>query len=453
METGARIGALARLRYPGGFPLPSTFGDADRAIEDTQASLAQGLDCLFEPTFAADGYLARIDVLHRNHLGWVIDEVKSSTVKEPKDLAKKNYDRELAFQRLVLERCGLPVQSTRLILIDSKVAWTGGPYDPNSMLAEVDMTAMAQAIAPDVETLAASLRDALDSPDQPEVELNTHCKECDYFEHCHAERPRHDLIFLAKIQPRQVQNLRARGYQSVEDIPDGVLKGRQEIQRQVVQSGRPYLDPGLKSALEAIEFPAAFIDYETSNPAFPAIPGTRPYEQLCFQWSAHVLDAPGAEPRHHEFLPADASDPRAEFCRSLWEVAKDCRSIVTYTEFEVRQLRPMAEAGLPCASSLLESVQTRLVDLHKIVADHVYFADFMAKTSIKVVLPTLVPSMSYHDLLIADGQAAAAGYREMINPDTSPTRRAELRDALLRYCAQDTLAMVEIYRALLHLAG
>ena len=56
--------------------------------------------------------------------------------------------------------------------------------------------------------------------------------------------------------------------------------------------------------------------------------------------------------------------------------------------------------------------------------------------------------MSYKEMLIADGTAAAAGFRKMLAPSTPEEEAAELRKALLDYCCQDTLAMVEIYRSL-----
>lgn len=112
----------------------------------------------------------------------------------------------------------------------------------------------------------------------------------------------------------------------------------------------------------------------------------------------------------------------------------------------------MATDGVPLASDLLELILSRSVDLEKIVSEYVYFEAFKGKTSIKVVLPALVPAMSYKELLIADGTAAATGFRKMLDPNTSKEESDTLRSALLAYCCQDTLAMVEIYRALKRLA-
>ena len=48
---------------------------------------------------------------------------------------------------------------------------------------------------------------------------------------------------------------------------------------------------------------------------------------------------------------------------------------------------------------------------------------------------------------------ASEGFLEAINADTSPERKAELEEQLLRYCKFDTEAMVEIVRFFTHGVG
>ena len=69
--------------------------------------------------------------------------------------------------------------------------------------------------------------------------------------------------------------------------------------------------------------------------------------------------------------------------------------------------------------------------------------------SIKAVSPTVDAAMDYSGLEgIAEGMAAADGYIEAINPETTPARKTELEEQLLRYCRFDTEAMVRIVRFL-----
>jgi hypothetical protein len=69
--------------------------------------------------------------------------------------------------------------------------------------------------------------------------------------------------------------------------------------------------------------------------------------------------------------------------------------------------------------------------------------------SIKAVLPTLAPELDYAQLDgVQDGAMAQQAYLLAIDPATDAPRRAQLRAQLLRYCAQDTLAMVRVVQAL-----
>ncbi len=453
METGKSLGRLARLRYPHGKFVENPGADAQSAAGVTLSHIHSGVDCLFEATFIAGERMARLDVLHQlPDGGWSVDEAKSSTIKEPKKIDEDKL-LDLAYQFHTARDAGVDVKVARLILVDGTYAWPGGIYDHDAILGTIDLTEMCEESGARVLEHSKFLAGVLASPSEPEVEKNTHCKSCDYFTHCHANSPKHDLIFLPRITPKAVNELRAKGYQSILDIPeDEKLTDARRRMRAVIVNGTPSIGDGLGAALDAIAFPAAFIDYESSNPAFPMYPGTRPYQQICFQWSAHVMATPDSEPVHREYLAENREDPRVDFCRELWDVVKDCPSIVHYTGFEITQLKAMVADGIPLAEELLDAIQTRSVDLEKIVSEHVYLEEFQGRTSIKVVLPALVPTMSYKELLIADGTAAAAGFRKMLDPATAPKDSKEIRVALLAYCCQDTLAMVEIYRALRRLA-
>ena len=453
IEVGKRLGKLAQERYDAGVLATQPGAQASEAAESTKALLDSGADCLFEATFLSGNRLARLDILSKHDDGgWIIDEVKSSSVKEPKKIDDdKVFD--LAFQLQVALETGLQFSQARLVLVDTSYIWDGSPITGQTLLGTVDMTELCEKKSEEVLSLCSMLSEALQSDSEPVVETNTHCKSCDYFDHCHKSSPKHDLIFLPRITSNAVNDLRAKGYTSIDQIPDAEkLTDARRRMRDVIVAGQPFISEGLRPALDAIPFPAVFIDYESSNPAFPMYPGTRPYQQVCFQWSAHLLDSPESAPRHFEYLASSLEDPRAEFCRSLWELVKDCAAIVHYTGYEITQLRAMATDGVPLAAELLDLILARSVDLEKIVSEHIYFEAFKGKTSIKVVLPALVPAMSYKDLLIADGTAAATGFRKMLDPNTSKDEATSLRSALLAYCCQDTLAMVEIYRALRALA-
>jgi hypothetical protein len=89
-----------------------------------------------------------------------------------------------------------------------------------------------------------------------------------------------------------------------------------------------------------------------------------------------------------------------------------------------------------------------------VVRDHVYHPDFGGSFSLKAVLPALVPGPGYDDLEIAEGTAASVELERLLfDPSMGADQRRHLREALLRYCAQDTLGLVGLLRRLRELAA
>ena len=81
----------------------------------------------------------------------------------------------------------------------------------------------------------------------------------------------------------------------------------------------------------------------------------------------------------------------------------------------------------------------------------VYLPEFRFSNSIKSV----APDFGYGDLQgVADGVAASGAFLQLASGAvTAPEEVAALRSQLLTYCERDTLAMVEVHRALKRLAA
>ena len=212
IETGKALGSLARKRYPDGMLVRSPYGDHDAAAEMTLNLIEAGETCLFEATFIAGEHLVRVDVLSKGtNGGWILDEVKSSSVKEP-DKIDEDKVFDLAFQAFTLKEAGLKIEAARLVLVDTTYIWDGGPFDPQAMLGIVDLTAKCEELRPLIVERSRLLANALKESTEPEVETNTHCKKCDYFAHCYVSRSKHDVIHFPYIRPELVRKLRALGF-------------------------------------------------------------------------------------------------------------------------------------------------------------------------------------------------------------------------------------------------
>ena len=87
-------------------------------------------------------------------------------------------------------------------------------------------------------------------------------------------------------------------------------------------------------------------------------------------------------------------------------------------------------------------------DLLDAVRRDVYHPAFAGSYSLKSVLPAYVPEMTYETLEVAEGMAAGLAWARFIDPVAPPAEKSRLRQALLKYCEHDTLALAKLLEAL-----
>ncbi len=180
----------------------------------------------------------------------------------------------------------------------------------------------------------------------------------------------------------------------------------------------------------------------------PLWPGTRPYQQLPFQFSVHRLGASGGSADHHEFLDLSGHNPSLPLALALVEACGRQGPVFAYNVgFERGCIRALAERHPALAPALL-ALAHRLVDLLPVARDHYYHPSQQGSWSIKAVLPALCPDLGYDALDgVQDGGGAQQAFLEAIAPVTCAARRELLRRQLLAYCRLDTWAMVRLWAA------
>ena len=122
---------------------------------------------------------------------------------------------------------------------------------------------------------------------------------------------------------------------------------------------------------------------------------------------------------------------------------------MVYSNFEktiINKLGKLYPESFPKLNSLI----VRLKDLEAIIRKNFYHPNFHGSTSIKRTLPVLVPDMSYDDLEIADGNSAMAAFAYLALGKYKDVKEVEsIKSNLLKYCKQDTLAMVKLHEQLI----
>jgi hypothetical protein len=104
VEQGNEVEAFARSLWPGGVMVAL---GGEEGCRETERLMTSGVPATFQATFAADGFIAKCDVLVPGELGaWDIYEVKGTNSKKEGN-EDRDHISDLAFQKIVLERAGV----------------------------------------------------------------------------------------------------------------------------------------------------------------------------------------------------------------------------------------------------------------------------------------------------------------------------------------------------------
>jgi len=410
----------------------------------------KNIPAIFEAAFTFQDVKVRVDILERRPRNrWRLLEVKSTS-----KLKDTHYD-DVAIQKYVLEGCGLKLSESCLMHLNREYVYAGGEYDLDQLFAINDLTEDIEDITEKIPGLLSEQKRILSLPDPPDIKPGDQCSdpyECEFYGMCNPENPDNWVGYLPRIGKAKIKYLLDQGVELIHDIPDDF--GLTDLQSRAclcVKNGEPYIGKEIQREFKKLKYPLYFMDFETYNPAIPRYAGMRPFDQIPFQWSVHVQRQPGSKLEHYEFLAENADDPREDFIKGLLQVLEDGGGkghiIAYYASFETSRLNDLA-SWLPKYASRIEKVLDRLWDLHPAIKNYVYHPEFYGSFSLKAVLPALIPHMTYEGMDVADGIAAGLAYEKMIKEELTKTESKALRDALLEYCGQDTLAMVELIQTL-----
>jgi hypothetical protein len=444
-DTGHEVGMLARDRYPGGIAIDWDHFHRKEALEATREALSNpDVPAIYEAAFEFEGVLIRADVLQRADDGWVLVEVKSST------RAKEVHQPDVAVQFRVLRGLGVNVVRAGVLTLTRDYVYDGERLDLDRLFVFHDLTELAEGMLADIDRGISEMH-AMLAGTRPDIPPGPHCfapYECGYYAHCTRDLtfPEYPLTDLPGFYSRRREELEAGGVSDVREVPEDVpLSALQAIARQCVIAGEDRVHGDLAGALAAVKYPVYHLDFETIGPAIPRYAGTRPYDIVPFQFSVHAETADGTL-HHAEYLHTEVTDPREPLARALLDALGETGSICVYTSYESTVISGLA-ARLPGLATGLDALRERIWDLHPVIKNNYYHPEFRGSFSIKKVLPALVPDMRYEDLEISDGGMASIRYEQALRSDDRVEREGIFR-ALRAYCAQDTLAMVELRKVL-----
>ena len=446
-DQGREVGCLARNRFSEGCLIDTT--DPLEAVEQTQKAISNGVPYIFEASFIFNDIWVQCDILEKDSDSWKIIEVKASNnvKKKNKDKYKEEYLHDLAIQKYVLTKAGISISGTQLMHTNRECVY----QDLSNLFTIEDVTREVDQLIDDVHNNIETFKAILDEDVEPEVLIGRHCKEphpCPFKDHCWKDVPKHSIFTIPRLSWDRRNELIERGILSIHDLPDDVqLIENQRNYVNMVLNDQPEIDnEAIRDRLFELKCPIHFFDFEASNPAVPRFEGLKPFRHFPFQYSCHILQSDGSL-THHEYLHTDETDPRLPLVESLLNSISEVGSVVVYhARFERRILKDLDQSF--CRhSEALQSIISRLWDQELIFKRHYKHPEFYGSTSLKYVLPVLVPCLSYEDLDIQEGNDAQAVWEAMIKT-TDEEEKSNMINDLKAYCTMDTLAMVKIHKAL-----
>ncbi len=396
---------------------------------------------------------AKADMVRTNEDGSIdIFEIKSST--SVKDSNPHNQLKDAAFQTIAAMRCGANVRNIFIVHLNKDYV-RNGEVDPSALLTFADETVRVKALLPETEAeiataMALLAKDAIDESSCTCLTLSRG-NQCDSFGYFNRHIPDPSIYSLPRLSPAKRDLFVSEGRFSLDEIDASEVTGTQLPVLKAHQSGAPYINlDAIEKFLGALKYPLYFLDYETYSSAIPITDGVKPQAPLPFQFSLHVRSENG-DLTHHEYLADRAERPLA-LIEALERTIGPHGSIVVWNKtFENTQNKSMA-ADYPDKAEFLHGLVGRSVDLMDVFVSGYVDIRFGGSTSIKKVLPVMVPDLSYDGMDVADGTAAMDAWARMLHAPDDETR-AKIRQGLLDYCKLDSLAMVRILEVVESLAA
>ncbi|MCH7649743.1 MAG: DUF2779 domain-containing protein [Nitrospinae bacterium] len=443
-DQGNEIGQLAQTYFKGGVEVENEYWDIDGAIKKTEELIKSGERVIYEATAQSpDGIYSKIDIFRKlkGKNEWDLIEVKDST-------ALKDYQIwDMASQRLAFVGAGYKIRKSILMHVNNGYVRKGG-LDVKQLFTLQDCTNEVVEREEEVKDVLPELLKVLDKNKEPSVDIGSHCNKpftCDYKEHCWSHVPEYSVYDVAS--GKKLNELISMGVLNARDIPkDFSLGVKTTLAVNSYRDNSVIVDiPALKEWIKNLEYPLYYLDYETAGPAIPKFDGTSPYQQCPFQYSLHIQKTKGGKLRHLEFMHTGPTDPRESFVKSLIENCGEEGSVVAYNaSFEVGVNNNLAEQ-FPKYRNKLKAINNRMVDLLKpFMSRSLYHPKQMGSASIKAVLPSFVPDMSYDTLNITDGGGASRLGSLILEGKLEGDTLKESIAALKEYCGQDTLAMAKL---------
>ena len=431
----------------------------------------------------------------------------SDVGKYPHDLAFQRFVIEHVLRKAGDKR---PV-NFYLAVLNSEYVYDGARdpqgkcvYDENDgqeLITFLDMNEVTENYQPIVLREIATLESYISTPHDVSKKVPVGCfcawgknTECVFWKHCFQKLrsvPDTNLAnnyinfrgFIGGNIKDKYQLINEK-YWKFDDVPvEWLTSENHKIQRDSYDKGEEWVDKKkMRYWFDQLKnnYPIYHFDFETFPCPLPRFHGEKPYRQSVFEFSLHIERAEGVCDKYKDnyiFLNENCDDDEREnLVKAIldhFEFNEDGTlkgtMLAQNTSFERGRLEELAVlypkyakkllAICDKSADLLDLLKTRDAFYRKAFSKtakriNYYQRDLSGSYSIKKTLPVLVPELTYKGMDVGNGTQAYIAYvnydseKPTVFDNDKPMRtKDERRAALMRYCQQDTWAMVEILRA------
>lgn len=429
--------------------------DVEKLVSKTSELIQCGTKVINKGSFMYDDAYCVVDILKKCNNGYLLYRTKSSTSPN-----RHSYIVEVAYQKYILQKCGVNIVSTYMINVNTKYNYVGRlNLKKLFKITNVDELVNEEIIK--VEDNISNLKEILLMKNEPDIDLNVGCHSphtCGFWKYCSSHLPTPSVFDLYATSIQKKIEYYRKGIVSFEDLKNtgkefDVMQSMQ-IEHNLNDTETFVDKEKVKEFLDTLWYPLYFLDFETMQLGIPKYKKSKPYQPVPFQYSLHYIDQKDGEVKHKEFLAESIKDPRKTIAKRLCEDIPANACILAYNKyFERDRIRDLAKL-FPRMRKKLNMIADNIIDLtDPFSAGYVYNKAMGNSKSLKSILPALYPddpSLNYENLTgVHNGNDAMTIFIKM--NDMSIEEREEVRRNLLEYCRLDTYAMVKLYEYLMDL--
>lgn len=476
---GERLQKFAPSYFGLGRDLSEIRNKTEALAATYEAMCEPEVDRIYEATFEADGVLVRVDVLQRAEKGshvWDMIEIKSSST------LRDDHMYDLAVQKFVVVKDGsVDLRSAYLANINKdfilpeevpgdtiRSRYDGffqftkysGDNPEDGDMEQIRHGERIKFIEEAIDLLIRGILPA-DSP-CPDMPVGSHCTKpfpCEFKKFCESELDHHAEVPI-RIVPRIGRQLSEfwakKGVYDLREVDRSSLKkpSEQRLWR-AHKEDHAIRSKTCASRLRQLPWPRYSMDFETVQQVVPIMAGSKPRDALPFQWSVHVWPSAEEVPELHggeSFLSFDTENLHRRFAETLLASLGTEGPIFVHSIAAERGVLKKLMAHPSCADlkKPLKAIEARLFDTLSFCRTHFYAPQQMGSYSLKAIVKGIPHSQILYDdgSSVGNGQDAQLAWFVCNTPETSQKTHERLREDLVKYCAKDTFALIELVQHL-----